>query len=127
MAELNIVMMIMLVNDTDYIASYYVLLAILLMRMMLQLMMMMMMMMLVMTMILVMMMMMMLANDRDYIDLLGSARAAKLQTNHLYADSTLPVLAVQMQIQLHVTIQLQIPIQIQIKQSAHTRVYTTHL
>ena len=82
MAELNIVMMIMLVNDTDYIASYYVLLAILLMRMMLQLMMMMMMMMLVMIMILV-MMMMMLANDRDYIDLLGSARAAKLQTNHL--------------------------------------------
>ena len=105
MAELNIVMMIMLVNDTDYIASYYVLLAILLMRMMLQLMMMMMMM-LVMTMILV-MMMMMLANDRDYIDLLGSARAAKLQTNHLYADSTLPVRAVQIHIQLHITIQTQ--------------------
>ena len=58
-------------------------------------------------MLLPMMRMMMLANDRDYIDLLGSARAAKLQTNHLYADSTLPVRAVQIQIQLHITIQTQ--------------------
>ena len=45
--------------------------------------------MMVMVMMMLVMMMMMLANDRDYIDLLGSARAAKLQTNHLYADSTL--------------------------------------
>ena len=51
--------------------------------------------------------MMMMVNDSDYIDLLGSARAAKLQTNHLYADSTLPVRAVQIQIQLHITIQTQ--------------------
>ena len=34
---------------------------------------------------------MMLANDTDYIDLLGSARAAKLQANHLWAHSALVV------------------------------------
>ena len=41
--------------------------------------------------------MMMMVNDSDYIDLLGSARAAKLQANHLWAHSALVVTQIQKQ------------------------------
>ena len=43
--------------------------------------------------------MMMMVNDSDYIDLLGSARAANLQANHLWAHSALVVPQIQKQLQ----------------------------